>query len=166
MTSNKDIFIVHGHDEELKNQIENFITIIGLTPIVLHRQPDEGQTIIEKFEKHSNVGYSFILLTPDDIGYSGSEENKDDLERNKEKRARQNVIFEFGFFIGKLGRKRVCCIYKEGVSLPTDLHGIAYKKVNNNLEEIKKSLEQELQTAGYIIPLSYLLNSTRTILKK
>lgn len=144
----KKVFIVHGHDDELKNQIEIFLTEIGLTPIILHRQADQGQTIIEKFENNSDVSYAFILMTPDDITYLKSEEIKPDIERKKVLVARPNVIFEFGFFVGKLGRKRVCCIYKDGVTLPTDLNGFVYKKVEKNIEEIAFSIIKDLKALG------------------
>ncbi len=107
----KKIFVVHGRDGEAKNEAENLLREFGLEPVVLHRQPDEGQTIIEKFEKHSDVGYAIILLTPDEIAYLKQEDNMPDGERKKENRARPNVIFEFGYFVGKLGRSRVCCLY-------------------------------------------------------
>jgi predicted nucleotide-binding protein len=138
--SNK-IFIVHGHEEEIKNQLEIFLNEIGLEAIVLHRKPDEGMTIIEKFEKHSkDASYAFILLTPDDICYSA---------KKKEMRARQNVIFEFGYFVGKLGRDRVCCIYKENISLPTDVLGMLYKNIQNKIEEKSLEILKELKKAGY-----------------
>jgi len=112
--SNK-IFVVHGHDTTLKTEVENFLNDIGLDPIILHKKPDEGQTIIEKFLKHSETGYAIILATPDDVVIgSGPSVNK---IKKEEGRARQNVILEWGFFIGKLGRNRVCCIYKEGTVL-------------------------------------------------
>jgi predicted nucleotide-binding protein len=145
----RQIFIVHGHDEPMKNQLEIFLAELGLETIVLHRKADEGLTVIEKFEKHSDVGYAFILLTPDDIAYAKSEEAKPDAERSKEHRARQNVIFEFGYFVAKLGRNRVCCLYKEGVTLPTDVSGIIYKKVLNAVEEAAFSILKDLKAVGY-----------------
>ncbi|MFH1683492.1 MAG: nucleotide-binding protein [Candidatus Margulisiibacteriota bacterium] len=152
MKSDK-IFVVHGHDQLLKNDIEIFIQNIGLEPIVLHRQPDEGFTIIEKLEKHTDVGYAFVLLTPDDIGFPVSELQKDEKERKIEYRARQNVIFEFGYLIGKLGRNRVCCIYKENTNLPTDISGLLYKKVISSIDDVGYSLIKELKAAGYEIKL-------------
>jgi predicted nucleotide-binding protein len=146
--SNK-VFIVHGHDEALKTSVESFIHHIGLEPVVLHRQPDKGRTIIEKFEQHSDVGYAFILLTPDDVAYTRYQESLDDTLRKKEIRARQNVIFEFGYFVGKLGRNRVCCIYKEGVDIPSDLGGLTYKKVDDSVDPQAFSIIKELQAAGY-----------------
>jgi predicted nucleotide-binding protein len=150
---NNKVFIVHAHDEQLKHQLEIFLTELGLEPIVLHRKPDEGLTVIEKFEKHSNVGYAFVLLTPDDIAYLASEEDKREVDRKKEARARQNVVFEFGYFLGKLGRKRVCCLYKEGVVLPSDISGIIYKKVHNSVEEAAFSILKDLKAVGYQVTL-------------
>jgi predicted nucleotide-binding protein len=100
---------------------------------VLHRQPDKGRTLIEKFEQHSDVGYAFVLLTPDDIAYTIDQDTLPDSSRKKEKRSRPNVIFEIGYFVGKLGRDRVCCLYKDGVILPSDLDGLVYKKLTARL---------------------------------
>jgi predicted nucleotide-binding protein len=150
--SNK-IFVVHGHDHTLKTEVETFLYDIGLDPVVLHRKPDEGATVIEKFEKHSDVGYAFILLTPDEVAYAIDEEDKEDEKREKEKRARPNVIFEFGYFVGKLSRKRVCCLYKGDVTLPSDLSGLVYKKLDGPLESQKFSLVKELKAAGYQIKI-------------
>ncbi len=144
----KKVFVVHGHDTELKNDVELFLKSIELEPIVLHRQLDEGLTVIEKFEKYSDVNYAIILLTPDDISYSVNDKGKNDKDRMIELRSRQNVIFEFGFFVGKVSRKNVCCIYKEGVTLPSDLNGLIYKKVNKSVEEIGLALMKELKNAG------------------
>lgn len=143
------VFIVHGHDEKAKNQLEIFLAEIGLKPIVLHRQPDEGQTIIEKFEKHSDVGFAFIILTPDEIAYPSKHEQYDDSKREKESRARPNVIFEFGYFIGKLGRSRVCCLYKGNVTLPSDVSGIIYKEFKSEIEEVAYSIIIDLKACGY-----------------
>jgi predicted nucleotide-binding protein len=148
--SNK-VFVVHGHDQGLKTDVERFLHEIGLEPIVLHRQPDQGQTIIEKFEKHSDVGYAFILLTPDEVAYTVDQEAKPDDARAKEKRARPNVIFEFGYFVGTLGRKRVCCLHKGGVVLPSDLDGLVYKRIDGSVDAQAFQIVRELRAAGYTI---------------
>ena len=148
---NNKAFIVHGHDEQLKNQLEAFLHRIGVYPVVLSREPDEGMTIIEKIEKHSDVGYAFILLTPDDVSYSASKRLIEESDPKEEMRARQNVIFEFGFFMGKLGRKGVCFLYKKGVSLPSDVYGMLYKEINNSIDEIKYEIVAELKKADYNI---------------
>lgn len=146
--SNK-VFVVHGHDEVAKTSLEIFLKEVGLEPIVLHRQADEGQTIIEKFEKHSDVGYAFILLTPDECAYLSSESELEDSERTIEYRARPNVIFEFGYFVGKLGRKKVCCLYTGTVSLPSDVIGMIYKKYESSVEEVAYSIIKDLKAVGY-----------------
>lgn len=150
-SKSKKVFVVHGHDDIAKTNLEVFLHEIGLEPVVLHRQADEGLTIIEKFEKHSDVGYAFILLTPDEISYLKSEESKDEKDRSIEFRARQNVIFEFGYFIGKLGRSRVCCLYTGDVSLPSDVNGMIYKKFTNSIEEVAYSVLKDLKASGYAI---------------
>ena len=148
--SNK-VFVVHGHDHALKTDVERFLHEIGLEPVVLHRQPDQGLTIIEKFESNSDVGYAFILLTPDEVAYTVDQEGKPETERQKEKRSRPNVIFEFGYFVGRLGRSRVCCLYKGDVVLPSDLDGLVYKRVDDSLDSQAYAIIRELCAAGYTI---------------
>jgi len=148
--SNK-VFVVHGRDEISKTNLEVFLHEIGLEPVVLHRQADEGMTIIEKFEKHSDVGYAFILLTPDEVAYLASEDSLPDDDRNKEHRARPNVIFEFGYFIGKLGRSRVCCLHTGHTTLPSDVSGMVYKRFEKSIEEIAYSIIKDLKASGYTI---------------
>ena len=148
--SNK-VFIVHGHDNELKTDVERFIHEIGLEPIILHRQADGGNTIIEKFEKNSDVGYAFILLTSDEIAYTVDQVEVEDDKRIKEYRARPNVIFEFGYFVGKLGRSRVCCLHKGDTNIPSDLSGLVYKKIDGDMDSIAYSIIKELKQAGYNI---------------
>ena len=148
--SNK-VFVVHGHDQGLKTDIERFLHEIGLTPIVLHREADQGATIIEKFEKHSDVGYAFILLTPDEVSYTVDQINIQESDKKIEYRARQNVIFEFGYFVGKLGRSKVCCLYKGNVTVPSDLAGLVYKKIDGSIDSQAYSIIRELKAAGYKI---------------
>ncbi len=149
--SNK-IFIVHGHDTALKLDVERFLHSIGLVPVVLHRETDEGLTILEKFEKYSDVGYAFVLLTPDDVAYPAVQARLKDDKRKKELRARQNVVFEFGYFIGRLGGPRVCCLYKGDVAVPSDLSGRLYKRVREDtIDSIEADILRELKAAGYKI---------------
>jgi len=150
--SNK-VFVVHGHDQTLKTDVERFLHEVGLIPVVLHREADEGATIIEKFEKHSDVGFAFILLTPDEISYTVDQIDKSDSDKNTELRARPNVIFEFGYFVGKLGRSRVCCLHKGDVVVPSDLNGLIYKKVEGSIESQAYAIIKELKVAGYKISM-------------
>jgi predicted nucleotide-binding protein len=115
---------------------------------VLHREADEGRTLMEKFEHHADVDYAIILLTPDDVGCGVAEMSKAESERSFEHRARQNVIFEFGFFAGRLQRSRVCCVYKRGVVLPSDLNGLVYKEIQSSIEEVGYALIKEFRAAA------------------
>lgn len=148
--SNK-VFVVHGHDQGLKTDVERFLHEVGLIPVVLHREADEGATIIEKFEKHSDVGFAFILLTPDEVSYTVDQIGVDDSERKTEYRARPNVIFEFGYFVARLGRNRVCCLHKGDVIVPSDLSGLIYKKVEESIDPQAYSIIKELKAAGFNI---------------
>lgn len=134
------VFIVHGHDIQAMKKTKNFIEKMGLKPIVLHMQANKGKTIIEKFEEHSEVGFAVVLLTPDDFG--GSNINP----RKKNCRARQNVILELGFFMGKLGRNNVCALHKGNVELPSDINGVLY--INMDEPTWKDDLLNEFEAAG------------------
>ncbi|WP_240455134.1 TIR domain-containing protein [Flavobacterium columnare] len=136
------IFIVHGHDNEIKQIVARTLTQIKLEPIILHEQADQGRTIIEKFEQNSSeVNFAIILLTADDIG-------KAEKETDYKSRARQNVVFEMGYFIGKLGRKKVFLLLENGVDKPGDLDGIVYVPIDN-ADGWKLKLVKELIVAGY-----------------
>lgn len=145
---NKNVFIVHGHNEATIHETARYVEKIGLTPIILREQPNSGNTIIEKFIEYSNVVYSIVLLTGDDKGGS----NKDKVNEYKF-RARQNVILEMGFFIGKLGRKRVCVLYKDDVEIPSDYSGVIYIKLDD-LGGWKLQLAQEMKNIGLDIDIN------------
>lgn len=147
------VFVVHGHDHSAKTELEIFLASLGIDPVVLHRQPDQGQTLIEKFEKHSDVGFAFILLTPDDIAYPADQEASADVDRKKEFQARPNVIFESGYFVGKLGRDRVCCLIKGDITRPSDIGGLMYKEIPSSIEDIGYAIIRELKAAGYTITI-------------
>ena len=125
--SSQGVFIVHGRDYPILDQVARFLGKHGLKAIMLKDQPNEGLTIIEKLEKITdNVNYTIALLTPDDVGGLAS------LNKNYiSPRARQNVIFEIGYFFGHLGRKRVCMLLYQGVEMPSDLHGLAYVELDD-----------------------------------
>jgi len=153
----KKIFIVHGKNEKARNDLVEILNRLKLEPIVLMDKPNEGKTLIEKFENNSlNVGYAFILLTPDDLGCLESDftEKKDDLEKAiklLKPRARENVGLELGYFAGNLGRSRVCCIQKGNTDLlPSDLHGLVTIRYNESVKDKYIEIEDELKKAGYV----------------
>ncbi len=150
MANSKKVFVVHGRDEQTKQDLEILLGEMGLEPVVLHRQPDGGKTIIEKFEQYSDVGYAFILMTPDETASLVGGSEKENNNQNQ-LRARPNVIFEFGYFVGKLGRHRTCCLIKGELEIPSDLHGLVYKRFNVKIEEVGYAIGKELKAAGYII---------------
>ena len=140
----KEVFVVHGRDEGAREKVARFLERLELKPVVLHEKPNEGRTIIEKLEDFAHVGFALILLTPDDEGRL--RDGKGDFKP----RARQNVILELGYFLGKLGRERVCALVKEGVERPTDYDGVVYIPLDDsNGWEMK--LIRELKSAGYDI---------------
>lgn len=146
---NTNIFIVHGHNIAVQQSVARTIERLGLNPIILHELPNAGKTIIEKFESNSKVGFAIILLTDDDEGKS-----KTEIELNN--RARQNVVLELGYFIGKLGRDRVLPLHSEGVELPSDIHGLLYVPIDK-AETWKFALVRELKAAGYSVDANSIL---------
>jgi predicted nucleotide-binding protein len=146
----KKVFIVHGHNDAILHESARFIETLGLEVIVLREQPNSGRTIIEKFEDYSDVGFAIVLLTDDDIG------GEKGLSIDKMKsRARQNVIFELGYFIGVLERSNVCALYEKGVELPSDFSGILYTEIDNG-GMWKFNLAKELKASGYAIDMNKL----------
>ena len=135
-----EVFVVHGSDDGAKETVARFLTKLGLDPIVLHEQPNQGRTIIEKFEQYAKVGFAVVLLTPDD---SCADTHQPGSSRP---RPRQNVILELGFFLGKLGRDRTCALRKGDVELPSDYNGILYIPMDNEAWKLK--LVRELKQAG------------------
>lgn len=151
--NSKKIFLVHGRDNEAKETTARFIERLKLEPIILHEQANAGQTIIEKFETYSDdVAFAIVLLTPDDIGASKDSPNK------LMDRARQNVILELGYFMGKLGRTRVCALYKGNVELPSDYQGIVYIEMDK-AGAWKAKISQEFVEAHISIDLTGLLGT-------
>jgi predicted nucleotide-binding protein len=136
-----EVFIVHGQDVATKTEVARFLEHAGLTPIILHEQPNNGRTIIEKFEHHgANAGFAVVLLTPDDVG--GTDPTK------LRPRARQNVIGEMFWFAGKLGRKRVCALMKGDLEIPSDFSGVIYTAMDER-GAWKMELLRELEAADY-----------------
>ena len=137
----RDVFIVHGHDELIKQTVARFLERIELKPIILYEQPSAGNTIIEKLERYSDVNFGIVLLTPDDEGYPKGK------PKDNKCRARQNVIMELGFLMGRLGRDRVVCLHKPEVELPSDILGIVFIPFNDS-DSWKMQLVKDLRHAG------------------
>jgi predicted nucleotide-binding protein len=138
-----EIFVVHGHSR--KSDVALFLASVTKTqPVILDERAGKGRTIIEKFEQESGgSSFAVVLLTADDVGRSAADE---DLELSA--RARQNVIFELGYFIGKLGRDRVLALYDDGVEQPSDYSGVEYISFAGDW---KADLIREIAAAGFSI---------------
>lgn len=134
----QSVFIVHGHATGLKEAVARMLERQGINAIILQEQVNAGATIIEKFEANSDVDAAICLFTADDVGGLATSEKRD-------KRARQNVVLETGFFIGKLGRKRVIIIKDPDIEIPSDLDGVVSTKSSN----WKISVLQDLKYIGY-----------------
>jgi predicted nucleotide-binding protein len=113
------VFIVHGHDAAVKNEVSLLVHRAGLEPVVLHELPNQGRTIIEKFgAEAASAAYAIVVMTPDDVGGPRG--------GTLRQRARQNVILELGFFLGALGQSKVCALMVGDIEMPSDLHGVLY----------------------------------------
>ena len=141
------IFIAYGHDEDAKNAVALLIKNLGLRDIVFDEQPNAVHAVIDQFENHANVGFAIALLTPDDVGSSK------DRPGDVKPRARQNVIFEFGYFIGKIGRQCVCALYKAGVELPSQYPDVLYLPMDPD-GMWKDQLARKMRNAGLNIDLN------------
>jgi len=134
------IFIVHGRDELPRLAVARFVENMGLEVVILEEQPDTGKSIIEKLEEYSDVDFAIILLTPDDIGGLAS-------DQASVSRARQNVIFELGYFVARLGRDKVCLLKRDELEIPTDFSGVVPIKFDAD-GGWKSKLASSLEKAG------------------
>jgi predicted nucleotide-binding protein len=148
LSDHSKVFIVHGKDELAKTEVARFVEQIGLKAIILHEQANGGKTIIEKIEANTDVGFAIILYTPCDAGNLAGE--------NPKPRARQNVIFEHGYLIGRLGRDKVCALVKGDIEKPNDISGVLYTDYDDK-GAWKMELAKELREAGYEIDMNKIL---------
>lgn len=146
--SNPKIFVVHGHDDEARDQLELVLMRLGLQAFILQNSDSEGKTIIEALEKHiqSDSDAGIVLLTPDDFGYPKSKTDADRLPR-----ARQNVILEMGMILSALGRDRMVILKKGALEIPSDVSGIIYVEFNTHVKEVAPKIAQRMQSMGFNI---------------
>lgn len=137
--SGNKVFIVHGHDEGTRDKVELLLLHIGLEPVILCSQPDKGLTIIEKIEEYTDVSFAIVLYTGCDVG-------KLKTETDLKLRARQNVVFEHGYLVNKLGRKRVVALVEDGVETPGDMSGVLYVSLSD--ADWKQKVLREMGACG------------------
>lgn len=138
---NKKVFIVHGQNKGVREEVARYVENLDLEAIVLEEKPNEGRTVIEKFEDYSEVGFAIVLLTGDDQGG-----RKGQSHESQSLRARQNVILELGFFLAKIERRHVCALYEKGVELPSNYQGVIWIELDDH-EGWKRKLAKELNAA-------------------
>lgn len=145
----RKVFVVHGHDEAARETVARFLMQLGFDPIILHEQANRGGTVIEKIEAHGDVAFAVVLLTPDDEGcVKGG---------TPEPRARQNVLLELGYFLGRLGRAKVCALKRDTVAIPSDFAGVVWEPMDGN--GWKQALGRELEAAGHEIDWNKIMRS-------
>ena len=144
------VFIVHGHNDGAKNEVARFVEKLGFEAIILHEQSSSGDTIIEKIIRYSDVGFGIVLYTECDVG--GVKTDPQTLNP----RARQNVIFEHGFLIGKIGRENVVALVKGNVEKPNDIAGVVYVDLDES-SGWKLGLVKEMISSGYDVDMSKFL---------
>lgn len=136
------VFVVHGHNHAIRDEVVAVLTSEKLSVVVLSEEPHVGRSIIEKFEQESDVTFVVIVMTADDEG----------CLRNAPKmafRARQNVIFEYGYFIAKVGRHNVVALVEPGIELPSDILGVGYIQMTSD-GRWQGELLKELRAAASI----------------
>ncbi|EKN5950107.1 nucleotide-binding protein [Yersinia sp. 22-579] len=146
----RKVFIVHGHDDGARETVARFLERIGLEAIILHEQANQGRTVIEKVIANSDVGFAVVLLTPDDEGCK-----KGGIS---EPRARQNVLLELGYFIGRLGREKVCTLKCGTLEIPSDFAGVVWEPMDSG-GGWKQKLARELEVAGHHIDWNKAMRS-------
>jgi predicted nucleotide-binding protein len=143
-----ELFVVHGRNEACRETVARYLEKLRLKPIILHEQANKGRTIIEKIVAYSDVSFAVILLTADDRGGLLATPYEE-----QQKRARQNVILELGFFLGRLGRERVCALYEEGIEIPSDYGGVIFVPLDKT-GAWRMLLAREIKAAGLPVDMN------------
>lgn len=138
----RKVFIVHGHDDGAREAVARFLEKIGFQAVILHEQANRGKTVIEKVEANGEVGFAVVLLTPDDEGCARGGQPVS--------RVRQNVLLELGYFIGRLGRDKVCALRRGDPDIPSDFAGVVWEAMDES-GGWRQNLARELEAAGHSV---------------
>lgn len=140
------VFIVHGHQQASRAEVARMIERQGIEAIILHEQTSRGMTVAEKLDAYGEVGFAVVIMTPDDLGRANG-------EADLKPRARQNVILELGYFLGRLGRDKVCALKEGDIEIPSDYDGVVYTALDA-AGAWKFTLARELRDAGYAVDMN------------
>lgn len=152
-TTNRKVFVVYGHDQVARTQLEAMLRRWDLEPLIIDQLVSSGNTIIEKLEEYiPQANFGIVLATPDDIGYPK------DSELSKKFRVRQNVVLEMGMLLSRLGRSKVAILLKntEDMEKPSDIQGLIYIPFTSDVKESTVDLAKEMNKNGYYIDISKL----------
>lgn len=156
----QEIFIVHGHDEEMKQSVARALEKLKLKPVILHERANQNQTLIGKFVKYSaDTAFAIVLLSSDDLGCVKPSNPEETVSLRP--RARQNVVLELGYFLGKLGQENVLTFFRkeDDFELPSDYSGILYAQYDQS-ERWKFDLVRELSAAGFEVDANLLIKNS------
>ena len=147
------VFVVCGTDGEMKQAVTNALTKLRLVPVVMCEEPSQGRKIVERFQDYADVGLAVVLLSPDDSVYV-----KDEPPTKRKLRPRQDVVFELGFLLGKLGKGNVLVFFREcsNFEIPTDFEGIKVTAFDDR-DSWKLALIRELTNCGYNVDTDRIL---------
>lgn len=145
--SSNAIFVVHGRDKALRLEVQQFIErCTNCKPIILSDQPNQGLDLLGKFQREAETAcFAVVIMSGDDEGRLRASEGE------PRPRARQNVIFELGYFIGLLGREKVAVLYESNVEIPSDFGGVVYIQLDQGW---KFGLYRELKEAKIEVDLN------------
>jgi predicted nucleotide-binding protein len=147
-------FVVHGHDSSQRDAVALVLKQLEIEPIILMEKAHEGRTLIEKLERYGDVGYAVIICTADDVGRATTDDDGRATTGGRlNPRARQNVVLEYGYFMGLLGRKNVCVLRAKGLEMPSDLHGVGYHTIDSR-GVWKTKLAKEMKAAGLPVDMN------------
>jgi predicted nucleotide-binding protein len=139
--------LIYGRDEAAKESLSKFIERLGLRALIFHEEAEGGASIVEKFGQFPNIDFAIFLFTTGDIAPPR------DKTREGQVHVSQNIVFEFGYFVGKLGQKRVCVLYREGVEIPLNYQGIVYIPIDSR-GGWRLLVAKEIKEAGIEIDLN------------
>lgn len=147
----RNVFVVYGHTERAKTELEAMLRRWGLEPLILDQLTSGGATIIEKLQRaQGDANFAVVLATPDDEGY------RKEHPEEKAFRVRQNVALELGMVLALLGRSRVAILLQTGVEMerPSDIQGLIYISFKDDVKEAALTLAKEIDATGIRIDLS------------
>lgn len=136
-------FIAHGGKSPARDELQDFLVALGVTPIIVEEQPSEGRS------KDKNVEYylkqcdcAIILATKGDVdGQTG------------EFIPRGNILNEVGR-CQEIFPNRVVYLLEKGVKFPTDIDEKVWERfTGESMDKAFVKVAKELRAFGLIRPI-------------